>query len=150
MERRLTEHDGRMALRDHVLEKARAARGRHGPVIDHDAILRLLDDREVVRYPVGVRFDAGTLRPGEFAHAEPLGDHPSRGFCLFIHPLFEHRREVWPLLIAYHIPPVNYGEIAGAGDCELFGATLLGLEADEYYRALCTLADSIPSPGPPP
>lgn len=155
MSRRLTEHDGRIALKDHVVQKACAARERHGPDMDDRAILRVLDDREIVRYPVGIRFDAASLREGEFAHAVPLGEHPRRGFCLFIHPAFERRRDLWPLLIAYHIPPINYGDIAAPEDCELFGATLLGLSVDAYYGVLCELSDSLPRPeghaaaGPP-
>ena len=145
MERRLTEQDGRLALRDHILARAAAARARHGPVIDDGAIMQVLEDREVVRYPVRIRFDAEPLQPGEFAHAAPLGDHPRQGFCLFIHPAFGHRPETWPLVIAYHIAPVNYGDIASPDDCELFGATLLGLGREEYYQALCALADEVPA-----
>jgi hypothetical protein len=139
-----TEDDARRGLRDHIIETATAARLTYGLYIDAEAILRMLDDRKVVRYPVGVRFDAGPLEPGEFAHAEPLGEHPRDGFCLFIHPHFESQRDVWPLLIAYHLVDVSYGEIATAADAELFGATLLGLEVEAYYNALCELADSIP------
>lgn len=149
MDRRPTEEDGRLALRGHIRERAAMARARHGPRIDDAAILRILDDREVVRYPLGVRFDAAPLLPGEFAHAVALGEHPREGFCLFVHPAFEGRRDLWPLLFAYHIPPVNYGDIATAEDCELFGAVLLGIDQDEYYEALCRLSDSIGAGGAP-
>lgn len=141
---RPTEHDGLIALRDHLLAKAAEARGRTGGPIDGPGMLRLLEDRAVVRYPTGVRFDAGSLQPGEFAHAEPLGEHPRDGFCITVHPVFERRPEAWPFLLAYHIPPINYGDIASAEDCELFGAALLGLDQETYYQALCGLADSIP------
>ncbi len=47
------------------------------------------------------------------------------------------------LLIAYHIPVINYGTIVEALDAELFGATLLGLEVEAYYQALCELADAL-------
>ncbi len=119
------------------------ARRKHGPVIDADAILRVLDDRSIVRYPVGMRFDAEGLKPGEFANAEPLGEHPKSGFCLFVHPMFEHRRELWPLLIAYHIPPVNYGDITEPEDCEAFGAALLGMGVETYYEQLCAIVDEM-------
>ncbi|MCK4872759.1 MAG: hypothetical protein KAS72_08555 [Phycisphaerales bacterium] len=133
------------ALREHVREKAATARIKYGLYIDADAILKMLDDRDVVRYPVGVRFDADPLEPGEFAHAQPLGEHPRDGFCLFVHPYFENHREIWPLLVAYHIVAINYGEIATADEAELYGATLLGIDVDAYYQALCELADSIPT-----
>lgn len=138
-----TEQDGRSALRDHAIARALLARERYGPEIDDTAIMRMIDDREVVRFPLGIRFASDGLQKGEFAHAEPLGDHPKQGFCLFIHPVFEHRRADWPALIAYHIPPVNYGDIAEADDCEAFGAALLGLEVDAYYARLCSLADLV-------
>ncbi len=143
MARQLTERDGRVALGDHVLEKARVARERYGPFIDATAIMRILDDRDIVRYPVGIRFDAEPLHPGEFGYAMPLGEHPREGYCLFLHPAFEHQRELWPRLIAYHIPPINYGDIADSEDSELFGASLLGLTVDSYYRELCGIADSV-------
>ncbi len=149
MEHRLTEQDGHRALRDHILEKATAARTAHGPMIDADAIMRVLDDRTVVRYPVGVRFDGAPLETGEFGQALPLGEHPSKGFCLFLHPMFEAMPEVWAMLIAYHIPPINYGDIAGPEDCEAFGATLVGMDVEEYYERLCELADSVPRAGGP-
>ncbi len=150
MAQKLTEQDGRRALRDHLLEKAALARQRHGPVIDDAAIMRVLDDRDIVRYPMGIRFDAAGLETGEFAHAMPLGEHPREGFCLFVHPVFERQRDLWPLLIAYHIPPVNYGDIADAEDCERFGAALLGFDVEDYYSVLCEAADSLPPPSETP
>lgn len=141
---RPTEQDGRQALRDHLLEKACPARARYGPSIGADEIVSILSDREVVRYPTVLRFDDTNLMPGEFAHAEAVGEHPADGFCLYVHPCFEPMRDVWPLLIAYHIPPINYGEIVEAEDCEVFGAALLGLETGAYYAKLCELADLVP------
>jgi hypothetical protein len=139
-----TEEDGRIALRDHVITKASEARLAHGLYIDAETILKILDDRTVVRYPVGLRFDDTPLESGEFAWPMQLAEHPDAGFCLFIHPWFESQPDAWPLLIAYHVPSINYGEIVSHEEAELFGATLLGLDVETYYRALCELADSIP------
>ncbi len=148
MPRHLTEQDAQIALKDHLGEKAMNARLAYGMYIDAETILKMLDDTTFVRYPVRIRFDAEHLEPGEFAIPIALGDHPSAGFCLFIHPYFEHQPEAWPLLIAYHIPTINYGEIVSHEDAEHFGATLVGLDVDTYYQALCELADSIPgAPG---
>jgi len=150
MARELTEGDARVALKDHLGEKAMNAQLSHGMYIDADTIIKMLDDPMFVRYPVGLRFDGGPLEPGEFAAPVPLGEHPSKGYCLFIHPWFENQPDVWPLLIAYHVPSINYGEIVSNEDAEHFGATLLGLDAQTYYNALCELADSIPgAPGAP-
>lgn len=149
MDRKLTEQDARTALRDHVCDKADDARRRYGGRVDYAAILRMLEDRNVVRYPTEVRFDSTSLEPGEFAHALPLGENPLAGFHLVVHPKFETRPEILPGLIAYHLVRINYGEIATHEEAELFGATLLGLDPEEYYLALCSAADSIP-PGADP
>ncbi len=144
---RLTEQDAKTALGDHVEAKANEARLSHGLYIDADAIVRMLDDRAVVRYPVGVRFDAEPLEPGEFAWPMALGEHPSAGFCLFVHPWFENQPDAWPLLFAYHIPSINYGDIVAHEDAERYGAALLGMTVEDYYGALCELVDSIPEAG---
>ena len=150
MARQLTEQDAQIALKDHLGDKAMNARLLHGMYIDAEAIIKMLDDGDFVRYPVSLKFDAEHLQPGEFAMPVALGDHPSAGFCLCIHPYFEQQPEAWPLLIAYHIPTINYGEIVSHEDAEHFGATLVGLDSETYYNALCELADSIPgAPGAP-
>jgi hypothetical protein len=150
MNPRPTAEEARQSLRDHVVTKAiDARRGRVVP-IDRAEMMRLLDDRAVVRYPLGVRFDAEPLRAGEFACLERLGERPSDGFCLFIHPMFESVDELIPLLIAYYIPSVNYGEVATHVEAELFGAALLGIDVEEYYRILCSVADTVAAPADAP
>lgn len=143
MERKPTTEDGLQALRDHVIMKAIEARHNRKGLIDRTEIFRMLQDRSVVRYPVGVRFDAQPLHAGEFAFLEALGEHPSDGFCLYIHPMFEQVDDLLPLLIAYYIPTVNYGEVASHIEAELFGSTLLNIDREEYYRILCSVADSV-------
>lgn len=138
-----TAHDGKIALREHAIDKAYAARARFGPTIDLAAIQGIIDDRELIRFPVRIVYDARGLEPGEFAHAQPVGLHPRDGFILYVHPTLEHREDTLPCAIAYHLPPVNYGDIADADDCLVFGAALLGLSVDVYYERLCELADSL-------
>lgn len=142
-----TPESARQSLRDHIIERARLARDSWAGCVDRAAIMAMLEDRSVVRYPVGVRFDAGPLRRAEFAVLEPLGDHPRDGFCLSIHPALAGDDELLPLLIAYYIPSVNYGDVAGHTEAELFGSTLLGLDTEAYYRVLCAVADAMPDPG---
>ena len=142
----ISESAARAAFFDHLVQKAEAARLKYGLYIDAETILRMLDDRDVVRYPTSVHFDATLLEPQEFAFPKPLGFHSSDGFCLFIHPHFRSQPENLPLLIAYHIPTINYGSIVEPQHAEVFGATLLGLEVEAYYQALCELTESIPRP----
>jgi hypothetical protein len=137
----------RQSLLEHVVVRATEARLKRGGLIDRAEVIRMLEDRSVVRYPMGVRFDAAPLRCGEFACLEALGEHPSDGFCLFLHPMFETSDDLLPLLVAYYIPSVNYGEVATRVEAEAFGSTLLGLEREAYYRILCSVADSTPPAG---
>ncbi|MFQ5501302.1 MAG: hypothetical protein ACE5EQ_03255 [Phycisphaerae bacterium] len=137
------EEDGKQALRGHVCDKAAAAYAKYGPSIDWDTFQRMLDDPLVVRYPTTIVFDSQPLEPGEFAFVQPRGGQPAEGFQLFIHPHFRDRSDALPLLIAYHLVRVNYGEIATHEEAELFGATLLGLEVDAYYQSVCRLADEL-------
>jgi hypothetical protein len=148
MNRRLTEEDGRRALRDHIIEKGLRARGKYGPSIDEQGLQRLLADPDVVRSPTSVRFDAGPLEAGEPAWVEPLGSRPADGFCVVVHPRYRGREGVLPLLVLYQLVRVNYGEIATHGEAELFGATVLGKDVDDYYETLCGLADELSSSGP--
>ena len=131
------------AFHDHLIAKATAARLKYGLYIDAEAIVKMLDDREVVRYPTTLLFDASPLEAHEFAYPQPLGFHPSDGFALCVHPAFRGQPENLPLLVAYHIPAINYGSMADAEGGELYGATLVGLTVEAYYQALCELADSI-------
>ncbi len=144
MESIATEAGARAAFCEHLKARAAAARLRYGLYIDAEAILKMLADRRVVRYPTTIEFDAAPLQAHEFAYPRPLGFHPSDGYCLLVHPHFEPQPENLPLLVAYHIPTINYGGIVEARHAELYGATLLGLEPETYYRALCELADSVP------
>ncbi len=143
MNKKFEAEDGRRALRDHVIEKALSAREKYGGEIDYAAILQILDDREIVRYPVSLDFDSTPLEPGEFAYMRALGSRPADGFCLHVHPRFRDRDEALPLLIAYHLVCANYGEVATHEEAELFGASLLGRSVDDYYQAVCGLADEL-------
>ncbi len=139
--RRELEHEGRAALTDHAADCAYQARQRHGE-IDTATLPSLLADDKVVRYPTELCLDAGPLEAGEFAYAEPRGAHPRDGFRLCVHPHFAGRAEL-PLLVAYHLVAINYGEIATREQAEVFGALLLGLDPDEYYERVCRLADEV-------
>ena len=145
-ENQLTAEDGYRALREHVVERARSARARYGPAIDASAIARMLADPEVVRFPTRLVFDSAPLLPGEFAHALALGERPSDGFALVVHPSLELDAGELPLAVAYHLVSINYLDVVTAHEAELFGATLLGLTLDEYYARLCSLADRLAAP----
>jgi hypothetical protein len=97
----------------------------------------------VVRYPCEIVFDSGPLQPGEFAHPMARGKRPEDGFVICVHPSFITQMERVPHLVLYQLVLVNYGEFASAEDAETFGAAALGLARDDYYQALCGLADQV-------
>jgi hypothetical protein len=136
-------HDARQSL-----NMAAAATGvgiyeKYGPRIGWAQLLQILQDRACVRYPCEIVFDAGPLEAGEFAHPIPRGDRPEDGFSMYVHPWFMTQLEQVPLLVLYQMVLVNYGGFAASEDAEAFGAAALGLVRDDYYHALCRLADEL-------
>jgi hypothetical protein len=146
MEERIrpTEEDGYAALRAHLVERALVARDRYGPDTDWETLKRMLLDREHVRFPVHLRFADEPLMRGEFAHPSPLGERVEDGFELCLRPCFRDDPEALVPLVLYHIPSINYLDIATHVEAELYGAAFLGLEVEAYYALVCELADRMP------
>jgi hypothetical protein len=140
----VTPEEGRAALHGHLIDKATVAREKYGPVFDEGTLRMMLEDPEVARFPTSLVFGDDDLMSGEFAWARPRGERPSDGFDLVVHPFFRDRGDALPLLVGYHLPSVNYLDVASREEAELFGAVLNGMEVDTYYERLCELADSIP------
>lgn len=139
-----SELDGLKSLQDHAENKGLEARAVYGPDITYETMLAILQDSRFTRYPTRILFNAEALTEGEFAYAQPASDNPADGYILHIHPYFEDRVDSLPLLIAYHIPAINYGDITTSDESERFGANLFCLSVDDYYQMVCHLADSIP------
>jgi hypothetical protein len=116
---------------------------KYGPRVGWQQLLQILEDRTCVRYPCEIVFDAAPLHAAEFAHPVANGDRPEDGFTLYVHPFFMTQLEQVPLLALYQLVLVNYGAFAAPEDAETFGAAALGLARDEYYHALCRLADEL-------
>jgi len=139
----LTAEDARQSLTGHVADKGLDVRARYGPHIGWKELLRVLGDRACVRYPCEIVFDAGPLKPGEFAHPLAKGEKAEDGFTMLVHPYFMTELDRVPYLVLYQLVVVNYGEFASADDAETFGAAALGLSKDDYYQALCELAGRV-------
>jgi hypothetical protein len=144
----LTAEDARESLTAHVAARGAEIRARFGPRIGWSQLQRILEDRACVRYPCELVFDAAPLQPDELAFPAPLGDRPEDGFRLCVHPYFSIEPDRVPLLALYQLVAINYGGFASPDDAEAFGAAVLGLSRDDYYAALCAMADEI-SPGEP-
>jgi hypothetical protein len=147
MSKTLTVDDARQSLNGHVAAKGDEIRAKYGPQIGWDQLGQILEDRSCVRYPCEIRFDAEPLLPGEFGHPVATGDRPEDGFTLCIHPCYATQLPSVPCLALYQLVLVNYGEFASAEDAETFGSHALGLTRDEYYQALCALADQLDGAG---
>lgn len=145
MSKPLTIEDGRQSLNAHVASKADEIRAKYGPHIGWNELLRLLADRSCVRYPCEIIFDAAPLLPGELAYPAPKGERPEDGFAIHVHPFFATDLARVPHLVLYQLVMVNYGDFAAPDDAETFGATALGLSKDDYYQALCDMADALGS-----
>ena len=143
MPTQLTADDAKQSLNAHVAAKGEEVRAKYGPRIGWKELRPILEDRACVRYPCEIVFDAGQLGAGEFAHPVAKGENPEDGFTLFVHPFFMTQLERVPYLVLYQLVLVNYGEFASATDAETFGASALGISKDEYYEALCEMADEI-------
>ncbi len=141
-----TEEDGKIALRDHVVEKALSARKRHPHLGNETQVTAFLQDEECVRFATELSFDQSALQESEFAWAESKGSGPKDGYRLHVHPKFRSD-PVLSSLIAYHVARINYGDIVTSEEAELYGSALLGLSREDYYQSLCQAADSLSTCG---
>ncbi len=141
----IDERSGQESLHAHLIDKANEARLQYGPYWDFTRIQEMMKDPKCVRFPVEIRFDSNELQSGEFAYMKQRNESdPKQGFELYIHPHFEANDEALPLLIAYHIVVVNYGDIVDSHEAEIYGSTLMNMDQEEYYQAVCEYADQIP------
>ena len=143
MSKQLTVDDFKRSLNSHLASKAEEIRARYGPHIGSAQLTAMLEDRSAVRYPCEIVFDATPLQEGEFAHPIPNDDDPEAGFKICVHPFFSTQPDRVPYLVLYQMVLVNYGPFASPDDAETFGSGVLGIAKEEYYQALCEMADQL-------
>jgi hypothetical protein len=134
---------GQDSLREHLLAQAMLAHQKHAPVT-FEKLDDLLLDPDCLRYPVRLAYEFGEMAPHQFAQpeADPRSEG-QRGRVLYLRPLLRGHPDKVVLAVAYMIPLINFGAIINDGHCRLYGATLLGLLEDEFYREICALADFV-------
>lgn len=143
--KQLTIEDGKKALLHHAVEKAIALQEKYGHFIDYEMVLKILQDKDFVRYPTRLEFNSEPIDKGFFAVVDAISDEdPSQGYVISIHEHFKKRLGDVPAIVLYQLVAINYGVIATNEEAEIFGATALGLKQEEYYQLLCSLADQIP------
>jgi len=134
---------GQDSLRDHLLAQAVVAHQKHGP-LTFDKLEALLHDPDCLRYPVRLVYEFGEMAMHQFA--QPDLDHRNTeqaGRVLYLRPILRDRRDLVLLAVAYMIPLINYGDIISDEHCLRYGAALLGMMEDEFYRDICKLADFV-------
>jgi hypothetical protein len=134
----------RQALLAHAAATGTALHDRAGGRLDYPRLLALLEDPDVVRFPVHVVFDAQPLQGEEVAYPLPVEGDPTHGFTMYVHPHLERRPDDATAAILYALVVVNYGEAATGEVGEAFGAAALGLDWETYYRTVCRITDAIP------
>jgi hypothetical protein len=132
---------GQNSLRDHLVAQAVLAHQKHGP-LTFEKLDALLRDPACLRYPTRLVFEFGGMALHQFAQPDlDCRNTEQNARVLYLRPRLRERPDLVVLAVAYMIPVVNYGEIIGDDHCLLYGATMLGLMEEEYYRQICGLAD---------
>ena len=143
--KKLTMEDGKQALHDHVKELALGVKEKYGSDWNEAKLKTLLQDADFVRFPTTLEFKTEKLSEGQFASALPVDEeNPAKGYTIYIHEFFKDKPKPIAGLVLYHVVTVNYGSFADFIAAEIFAATVLELDQDEYYDWICQLADSIP------
>lgn len=139
----MDEAEAREALLSHARKTGYRVQERYGPTIDLQAVERMLDDPDVVRFPVAIAFDATPLEGEELAYPLPVEGDPLNGYTMYVRPALEGNPEGVVAAVLYALVVVNYGEIADGAVAEAFGAACLNLDEQRYYNNLCSLADTV-------
>ncbi len=158
METQDTQQELRESMNLHLRQRAQEILDKYGIVCEFSVLQDILQDRKFVRYPVNIIFDSTRVEAGLFIRTEATfsdqGRRPDedseytkpadRSYDFIVHEHFKGQPQQLVPLILYHLPVVNYGDIATCEDSEVFASALLQMEQDEYYQLVCDLADSIP------
>jgi hypothetical protein len=134
---------GQQSLREHLVAQAIVAHQKHGP-LTADKLDALLHDPDCLRHPVRLVFEFGEMAMHQFAQPDVDWRNTEQdGRVLYLRPLLRKRPDLLPLAVAYMIPVINYGDIVSDEHCLLYGAVLMGMLTDEFYDAVCRLADLV-------
>ena len=132
---------GQRSMLDHVVSQAEVAREKHGPVT-FEKLESLLCDPVCVRHPVRLVYEFGEMALHQFAQPDhDWRDDTGRGRVLYLRPTLKEDPSLVVLAVAYFIPVINYGDVASDAHCTAYGAALLGMSREDFYRQVCTLAD---------
>ncbi|MGD2062205.1 MAG: hypothetical protein PVF51_01340 [Nitrospirota bacterium] len=140
----ITAEVARQALLSHAAATGAMLRDRAGGGLDYPRLITLLQDPDVVRFPVHVVFDAQPLQGEELAYPLPVENDPTNGFTMYVHSQLATYLDDATAAILYAVVVVNYGDAATGEVAEAFGAAALGVDREAYYGTICRIADGIP------
>lgn len=147
MRHKPSEAEGKESLIGHAAQKAWEARQAYGdgtPGMSMENLLVLLQDRKFIRYPVSIAYDSTMLQEKETAFPHPIEkNNPKAGYIMYVHPSLEGNCDAVPLVVAYQLVAINYGDIAEHESAEHFGSILMGMEVETYYKTICTITDNL-------
>lgn len=134
---------GEESLREHLTAQAVVAHQKYGP-LSLGKLDAFLNDPACLRHPTRLVFEIGEMALHQFAQPERDFRHPDRDArVLYLRPQLQGRPELIIPAVAYMVPVINYGDIINDEHCLLYGATLLGLLREEFYRQVCAVADFV-------
>lgn len=134
---------GDESLKEHLLAQAVVAHHKYAP-LSYDRLEALLNDPQCSRHPTRLVFEFGEMAMHQFAQPDiDWRNTELDGRVLYLRPLLRDRPDLAVLAVAYMIPLLNYGDIISDEHCLLYGATLLGMVVEDFYRQICGLADHV-------
>lgn len=139
----LSVNDAINRIRSHAQDRGHVIMNCYGPTYTLNGLHTLLQDREIVRYPVRMIFDGEMLQSGEPAFVMEIDDEEDRHSILSIHPALRNVVSAVSTVLFYQLARVNYGPYATAEHAEALGAAALGVSEDDYYDQMCAIADFI-------
>lgn len=125
-------------------EQGQEAREKHG-ALSPSNIETVLSDIDCVRYPTRLVLEFGEMAMHQFAHPDAdIRDESGQGRVIYIRPILGKRPDLMALAVSYMIPVINYGDkMIGDEHCQVYGAALMGMTEEIYYKAICDLADYV-------
>lgn len=128
-------------LHDHVVKAARKASDKLGGPLCTDNLDVFLTDPECLRVPTTLVFDGFGVDMHQFANPEFVIVDNKRRCILHVRPQYADLPESHPYIVAYMAVAINYGTGATPALCETYGAVVMQIPEDEFYHAVCRVAD---------
>ena len=131
------------SLLRHAREAAARAIAKLGGPLSMENLDVFMTDTDCMKHRVQIAYDTTELESHQFAQPVFEGAAANRFCSLHIHPHFANRPECVPLIVAYMAGAINYGGAVTLDLCEVYGAALLQMPRDEFYAAVCNVADML-------